>query len=182
MKLNTDYNIIGEFDISRIVNELGKLAPEVWDLNQSRQNKFGVHIHTKSIFINDVPISWDGAGYYVEQYFVNDALNSLTNDIVTKLENHFSGKVGKTLYINLPAKQKIATHTDNGYYLTGVHRCHIPIITNDQVDFILGKQTVHMKPGVCYEINNAGLHGVVNNSDTDRIHLLIDIIPPSLIK
>jgi aspartyl/asparaginyl beta-hydroxylase (cupin superfamily) len=34
-----------------------------------------------------------------------------------------------------------------------------------------------MQSGECWEINNSRPHLVENNSDIDRIHLLIDIMP-----
>jgi aspartyl/asparaginyl beta-hydroxylase (cupin superfamily) len=34
-----------------------------------------------------------------------------------------------------------------------------------------------MKEGECWEINNNKIHRVANNSEMDRIHLTIDIIP-----
>ena len=34
-----------------------------------------------------------------------------------------------------------------------------------------------MATGECWEINNTRLHSVENNSDIDRVHLLIDIMP-----
>mgnify|MGYP000992128600 CR=1 FL=1 len=36
-----------------------------------------------------------------------------------------------------------------------------------------------MEEGKCYEINNLKLHSVDNNSEYDRVHLLIDIMPES---
>ena len=37
--------------------------------------------------------------------------------------------------------------------------------------------TINMKEGICYEINNQLPHAAHNNSDLDRIHLIIDIMP-----
>jgi len=34
-----------------------------------------------------------------------------------------------------------------------------------------------MKEGMCYEINNAKMHSVKNESDDDRYQLIVDIIP-----
>ena len=39
-----------------------------------------------------------------------------------------------------------------------------------------------MQEGQCWEINNAKNHSVENNGTTDRIHLLIDIMPNEFIK
>ena len=38
-----------------------------------------------------------------------------------------------------------------------------------------------MKVGECWEINNSLLHSVENNGKTERIHLLVDILPNKFI-
>ena len=57
------------------------------------------------------------------------------------------------------------------------HRIHIPIITNDQVIFHIDKIPFFLEEGKVYEINNQKLHSVENNSNFDRVHLIIDILP-----
>ena len=179
MKLENDlnYRIINTFDVQPIVEELSKIGPGIWDADKSRQNSFSPHKLTKSLFINNVELMWQGHGYPIKKHTITSMLNKYTDAIVTSLEQHFNGKVGRTLYIDLPAGCEVTKHVDNGYYLMNTHRCHIPILTNDDVDFYLGDETINMKAGTCYEINNAGLHGVNNRGSSNRIHLLIDIIP-----
>ena len=179
---NIGYKVVGEFDVSKIAEEISNLHQEVWERNQSRQLRSYEHQHTKSVFIYDVAASWDGSGYPIQNYFVNENLNQYTDNIVNSLQKLYNGKVGKVLYINLPAGKNIRVHKDHHYYLNSVHRCHIPIITNDKVDFYLNDGVINMKTGICYEINNSDNHGVDNRSELDRIHLLIDIIPMSVFK
>ena len=61
--------------------------------------------------------------------------------------------------------------------MTTCKRTHIPIITNSEVTFTVGGETKFLKEGEIWEINNTKEHSVDNNSDIDRIHLLIDIMP-----
>ena len=49
------------------------------------------------------------------------------------------------------------------------HRVHVPIITNDKVDFTIGHskedmQRVKFESGIGIELNNQAFHSVVNNS------------------
>lgn len=118
---------------------------------------------------------------------VDDQLTAYTNRIVKELETKFQGVAGLVLYVRLPAGTVIEKHRDNGYYLGAIHRLHIPIITNDSVEFNLENMpgsavSINMKTGVLYEINNQHYHGVKNLGSTDRIHLIIDIIPHSEFK
>lgn len=182
LKNNANYRIIDRFNVAEIANEIAFLGDAIWALNETRQQEHYHHKETKNIFMSDFPAEWVGNQYSLMKFFVSQKLNSLTDEIVSELESQFNGKVGKCLYISLPAGKKVYPHRDYGYYLTNVHRCHIPIITNDRVEFFLNGEIVNMITGVCYEINNFNEHGVDNKGDSDRIHLLVDIIPMTAFK
>ena len=86
------------------------------------------------------------------------------------------GHIEVALLVNLPKNKKILPHTDSGdIHFFKTKRIHIPIITNDKCNFIVGDEMVQMKSGEIWEIDNANkVHSVNNDGDTDRIHLLID--------
>ena len=63
---------------------------------------------------------------------------------------------------------------DNGESLVNCKRTHIPIITNDLVTFTIGGETKQLKEGEIWEINNINEHSVDNNSNENRIHLILD--------
>lgn len=56
-------------------------------------------------------------------------------------------------------------------------RLTIPIDNNDGVEFYLNNKLVPMKVGECWYLRLSDSHRVLNNGDTDRINLTIDIIP-----
>ena len=94
------------------------------------------------------------------------------------MEKFYKGKFGRILLTKLIAGQKITPHIDIMYdYFNIARRFHVPIITNDLVDFYVNKERKVMKEGECWEINNKKIHAVENNSNEDRVHLLFDIIP-----
>ena len=97
--------------------------------------------------------------------------------IIEELEKRFDSKVARSMLIRLPAGEKILPHPDSGHYLMSVHRCHIPVQTNPDVLFTVGSTTINMKVGQGYEINNSKWHRVENNGTTDRMHLLVDLMP-----
>jgi quercetin dioxygenase-like cupin family protein len=72
----------------------------------------------------------------------------------------------------------IAEHQDNNFSLTHSHRVHFPILTNDDVLFTVGRETINMREGELYEINNRRMHAVRNNGSTDRVHLILDFVLP----
>lgn len=86
------------------------------------------------------------------------------------------GKISTALLINLPKHKSILPHIDSGdEHFFKTNRLHIPIQTNEKCLFTVSDETIHMQKGHVWEINNsAKTHSVVNNGDSDRIHLLID--------
>ena len=56
----------------------------------------------------------------------------------------------------------------------GEIRLHVPIITHDDVEFYLDNERVHLKEGECWYLNFNLPHSIINNSNIDRIHLVID--------
>ncbi len=53
-------------------------------------------------------------------------------------------------------------------------RFHLPILTNPDVTFLMDGESFHMEAGWIYLFNQACLHGVSNQGDAMRIHLVWD--------
>lgn len=69
----------------------------------------------------------------------------------------------------------IKPHRDNCLgYEDGEFRLHIPLVTNDQVEFLLAGERIVMAEGSCWYINANEEHSVANRGSADRIHLVID--------
>jgi hypothetical protein len=151
----------------------------LWDnepLVKQRSKKYKVHMHTESFFIiksgimdfdiNDIT--------YPDTYKLCKSEINEINNILKQKYNFIDGIIGKILVAKLKKGSKIYEHKDNGYGLLTSCRIHIPIITNKKVLFTCGNTTKHLEEGKLYEINNSIRHSVDNNSDEDRIHLIID--------
>jgi hypothetical protein len=166
-----------QFDISQLKNLVENFDSE-WQINTSRQRSEYTHRYTESYFIYSHPLNWKlNTPYKIQQICFDSNVMSLINPIVKELEDFHNGKVGQCLLIKLKGEKDIHPHNDSGDYLMNSRRHHVPIITNQNVFFTVDNKTVTMKEGECWEINNAKIHSVVNQSDLDRVHLLIDIIP-----
>ncbi|MCW3104209.1 MAG: Aspartyl/Asparaginyl beta-hydroxylase [Bacteroidetes bacterium] len=69
----------------------------------------------------------------------------------------------------------IKEHRDQGLgYRFGEFRLHIPIITDAAVEFIVGGKNIPMKKGECWYADFDLPHSVKNDSERERIHLVID--------
>jgi hypothetical protein len=80
--------------------------------------------------------------------------------------------------VRLKAGCGIGEHQDLNFSLTHSHRVHLPILTNDDVRFSVGSETIHMREGEIYEVNNRRMHSVQNDGASDRVHLILDFVIP----
>jgi len=101
---------------------------------------------------------------------------------IEKLVNYVYSQVngqrlGRIMIINLRPGGEVADHIDPGLYFQTHRRFHVPLITNTEVIFKgkLGSEPIHMPTSYLCQLNNRNTHSVKNNSEQDRIHLLIDI-------
>ena len=91
--------------------------------------------------------------------------------------------------MKLEAGTIIAKHTDkvDKDIKTGrIVRLHIPVVTHEEVLMTSwlpgGIAEFHMKKGSCWWLDVSQPHKVVNKSDIDRVHLVIDIYNNDVIK
>ena len=96
---------------------------------------------------------------------------------VEELCKYRNGTVVRILLVKLKPHSTITPHIDGSILLESVHRCHLPIFSPKECIFTIGGESRNLTPGTWVEINNQLTHGVVNNSDDCRIHLLCDIMP-----
>lgn len=58
-----------------------------------------------------------------------------------------------------------------------VIRLTIPILNKEHIEFYLNNTLVDMKPGECWYMRLTDPHRVINNGDTERVNLTLDMIP-----
>lgn len=175
-----NFTFITNFNISHVEEYANSLSEE-WTLDTSRQDavyedRRNPHLYTQTYIIQDHSLLWN-FGSDIEPTVKDEKAADLVKHIVSYLEDVYVGKAARILLIKLEAGKDVSEHTDGGDYLSTVRRVHIPIITDDSVEYVVNKETVVMKKGEGWEINNFKPHYVLNNSDKDRVHLLIDILP-----
>lgn len=99
-------------------------------------------------------------------------------DIIKKIETKFKTKVGFTRILKLNKGGYIAPHHDGAMFNKTIYRCHIPIITKyPDVFMTINGSNYFMKPGNLYITNVSKIHSVTNNSNIDRIHIVLDLQP-----
>lgn len=77
----------------------------------------------------------------------------------------------------LGAGSQIKMHTDKGTsFEDGIARLHIPIVTTPDICFTIEDEEIHFSAGNTWYLNANCLHGVNNESQKPRIHLMLDCI------
>jgi aspartyl/asparaginyl beta-hydroxylase (cupin superfamily) len=73
---------------------------------------------------------------------------------------------------------EIKRHRDRGPLTARTHRVHLSVVTNELCIFTVGEESINMKSGEVWAIDNVGkYHSVKNGGDNHRIHLIIDFYP-----
>lgn len=79
--------------------------------------------------------------------------------------------------MRLAAGSVIKEHRDHDLDADfGNARLHIPILTNEAVDFRLNGRRVTMEQGSVWYLRLSDPHSVVNAGSSDRVHLVIDAV------
>lgn len=82
--------------------------------------------------------------------------------------------------MSLGAGAVIREHRDEGSSLEdGITRLHIPIQTSPEVMFAIEHHSVHFSAGDTWYLNASCLHGVRNDSQKARVHLMLDCVSNS---
>jgi hypothetical protein len=173
-----NFNLIGSYDVSNIVDVVDLFSIE-WTLNTSRQSMIDeTHKHTNTYFLRALDNKWE-PNQELNSFPVttNTKLLKEVDKIITDLEKYHQGRCGVAMIVKLFSDNNVLPHSDDSAYLSAVRRHHIPLKTNKEVVFFIDDETRHLAVGECWEINNNKVHSVTNNSQEDRVHIIIDIIP-----
>ncbi len=171
-----NFRFVGNFDVDKIKEKIIENGQDPWRENSVRQKIYDVHKDTQTI-----PLLWDlkslqhnTIGEKTEYYDLYD-VESYFYDIKKVLEQFYGeGRIVRIILTKLKKRKKIYPHTDDTISLSLCNRIHIPIITNENVVFLVGGESKVMLEGEMWEINNLKEHSVSNDGKSDRVHLIID--------
>jgi len=165
--------------LSPIIKELNNFEEE-WTRDTSRQDKLATHKDTKMFQLRFMSYNWEigeGNNSYDINKFKSPESNTTIETIYSHLEKIYDGKVIRSEIIQMNKNSTIKSHVDGGVMLQVARRVHVPLITNPKVIFNVFGEEKYLEVGNWYEINNIIPHSVVNDSDYDRVHAIIDIMP-----
>ncbi len=170
-----------DYPVADILAHLPPASSPLWDLAQFRQHRYQRHGATRSIVFLWLENTWQPgeAPIVMRGHYASPELTAAVTACAARLSEALGGQPVKLLLAELAPGGSIAEHTDQPPALTCVHRCHVPIETNDEVIFAVDGHPYRLEAGVAYEFDNTRKHSVENRGATRRVHLLCDVMPAS---
>ncbi len=97
-------------------------------------------------------------------------------DYVKEIMQELNSTWGRSRLMGLEPGAVVPEHVDVHYYWRTHLRIHVPVITNPQVGFTCGDETVHLAAGECWLLDSFFRHSVDNRGSETRIHLVLDTV------
>lgn len=168
----------GTTNVRPIVSRLAELPDSAWK-KSAREKRHKAHNQTEAVLlIHDADMRHRDPTVH-EQHANFEKLLAPTMSSIAEFYGG-DGYFIRALFARLRAKSAILPHIDLTFSLLHCHRVHIPIVTNDGVVFTIGGEAKNLRPGEIWEINNATVHGVDNDGEDARVHLIVDWVPNSI--
>lgn len=165
------------------LNEALKRQSGLWDEVTGRQDYPGsAHKDTKAIFLR-----WC-KGLDVQSAFTEipafnfPAMGKLTeaHKLINQITSIVGAKeLGRILIVSLCSGGVITPHADEGAYADYYERFHIVLKSEPGNIFYCDGEYVEMKIGELWWFNHKEKHHVVNHSETERIHVIVDCVAPN---
>lgn len=168
---------LGEFDCTELTRRVLSVEEYQWHQDARRQQSYDVHAQTQALillFCSGWPkITTTRANGW--DLLADVAVPVMEQIIAQRYET--GGRVLRAMMARLPPGARIARHRDSHPSFAIAHRIHVPLQTNPQVEFIVGKEIVPPRVHFAFELNNHVEHQVINRGDTPRIHFIFDYAP-----
>ena len=177
--------VIKTCDYKGILEILKTVPEEEWNkdtvVRNSKEKVGNTNLDTRALMLKYKSTAATGPGFV--DYEKNDVetLNKLKpflDEIISDAKNFYGYenlKLTSVVFTELRRGGIIPEHSDTGKMLTTHHRIHIPLVSDPAVKFTLDHKDYYLEPGHGYEINNQLTHEVRNESNIDRIHMIIDL-------
>jgi quercetin dioxygenase-like cupin family protein len=189
MNFKGEFKKLGIHDIPALRDRVASLTEADWNESSWRQNNYDVHRHTQTVsLIFDKDYRYKNPTVLDRYYDFEDIIKPVIEKI-GRIYNqsmvgrrlrpkHGDGYVLRINLVKLFPGGEISPHIDNLFSLSHAHRVHLPITTNNGVEFTVGGKSIHMKEGELWEVNNRQTHSVANRGDSERVHLIVDWVIP----
>jgi len=170
------FNHLGSADVDALIERVKNVPESLWESeNKNKPNKFARLNDTHHVIFrflsspdnmfdfSDHPALWD-------QW--KDVLLPIMEQAAKGL-GYRNYRFPRAMLARLPAGGEVSRHSD-GEASHYIHKIHVPLITNPETVFHVGRQSKHLPLGEIIEVNNKRTHSVKNDGDEDRIHFIFE--------
>lgn len=168
------------FDVSRLVSQIDA-NPSVWDGYKARTAAYGTpHGGVSDIWVrynawknfNGDMADFNGP-HSSEWYPVVEHIPAVIRLCLDVLEYVGDTELGGVLITRVPPGGEVKPHVDGGWH-AGHYRKHaVQLRGNQKQGFFFVGHEVRAEPGQVYAFDNSKVHFVKNESDSDRMTLII---------
>lgn len=152
------------FDAEQLNHELQQLEPGLWMQHPSRVNGNSA--------VPLVSLNGRDNDEFSGQMLPTPHLQRC--EYMQQVMASFGEVLARSRLMKLAAGAEVTPHVDFNYHWYNRVRIHIPIVTTPDVIFYCGDEQRHMQAGECWIFDSWREHNVINRSDQDRVHLVID--------
>ena len=169
------FNHLGSADINALIERVMKIPETLWQSeNVYKPNNFAQLNDTQHVIFRYI-------GRYDHVYDFHDfPLWDEWKDVLLPIMEQAATSLGyenyrfpRVMLAKLHARGEISLHSD-GAASHYVHKIHVPLITNSETIFHVGRQAKHLPAGEIFEVNNKRMHAVKNDGEQDRIHFIFE--------
>lgn len=165
------------FDVQKMQDEVAKLEGQLWKLHYNTKYYEGdwsiLPLRSIGGSVDNIIAVHATASENTNVYQDTVLLNKC--DYIKEVLDFFECEKTSARLMKLHAGAVIKEHRDQDMsYEDGEARIHVPVFTNNKVEFFVDDEQVIMQEGECWYLNLSLKHRVNNFGDTDRVHLVID--------
>lgn len=177
MKQETPFVALGNYDIEPLKAQLLAEPDSAWTRSVAKKKGNWPHKDARHLSLaNDLDGRHFKATVFPKYFEYRPLIDPLLRTVASRLGA--GDKVMRIQFAWLGAGSTIAAHRDTSITLLYSHRVHVPIVTNDQVEFTCGDESINMQEGEVWTFDNTLRHAVYNRGDRERVHLIIDFTVP----
>lgn len=164
-------------DLTEIQPLILNLPERLWDIEDARkENQFPCFHHTRHIVFRFIEGNRDPRVFYSHPIWsVWQSKLEPMFDAIVKPYGFTRPVYPKVMLARLAAGAVIDRHVDGAGSNLCTHKIHVPVKTNPGAIFESNDLQHHLAEGFAYEANNIAPHGVRNDGDEDRIHLIFEV-------
>ena len=176
MNIGINFKYFGQIDPQPMIDAISKIDDVDWGADTFRQETYkGIHSATQAIqLIYDKDFRhFNGTKH---KYWDELNMEELLKPVLELCEKQYgAGYIARAVFVKLFANRKVERHIDVGGSYSLSHRIHICLIGDDEnVIYNVRDENKKFKIGEVWELNDLVEHEVINQSQTDRINLIMD--------